>query len=79
MVEFPLYARALEFCAISDRSNQCQDPFVRVTAMSVCMNILRLVTIHDNDDIDNIDCECRVVDDVDGPGMKEREIDDKDE
>jgi hypothetical protein len=43
------------------------------------MNILRLVTIHDNDDIDNIDCECRVVDDVDGPGMKEREIDDKDE
>ena len=79
VVEFPLYARALEFCAISDPSDQCQDPFVRVTAMSVCMNILRLVTIHDNDDIDNIDCECRVVDDVDGHGMKERGIDDEDE
>jgi hypothetical protein len=79
VVEFPLYARALEFCAISDRSDQCQDPFVRVTAMSVCMNILRLVTIHDNDDIDNIDCECRVVDDVDGHGMKVRGVDDEDE
>lgn len=80
VVEFPLYARALEFCAISDRSGQCQDPFVRVTAMNICMNILRLVTIHDSNDVDNnIDCKFRVDEDVDGHGMKERGDDDEDE
>ena len=50
VVEFPLYSRALEFC-----SQDIQDSFVRVTAMNVCMNIIRLVTIHDADDLDECD------------------------
>ncbi len=79
-VDFPLYARALEFCSplfilptssstslslssslVSGSSprnftvsrsreeegnHYLDDPFVRITAMSVCMNILRLVTYH---------------------------------
>ena len=36
---FPLYARALEFCAAH------QDSFVRVTAMNICLNTLRLATV----------------------------------
>ncbi|KAL9179663.1 hypothetical protein ACHAXT_008953 [Thalassiosira profunda] len=40
VVEFPLYARALEFCAPE------QDSFVRVTAMNVCMNLVRLAAVH---------------------------------
>lgn len=71
-VEFPLYARALEFCSPlvlmptssstpssssgeeEDGNRHLDDPFVRITAMSVCMNILRLVTYHHIDvDTDN--------------------------
>eukprot|EP00980_Cylindrotheca_fusiformis_P011702 scaffold2783_cov129-Cylindrotheca_fusiformis.AAC.3 len=35
-VEFPLYERALEFCSAH------QDSFVRVTALNICLNTLRL-------------------------------------
>lgn len=38
-VEFPLYGRALEYCASH------QDRFVRVTAMNICLNTLRLATV----------------------------------
>jgi hypothetical protein len=38
-VEFPLYRRALEFCAAH------QDTFVRVTAMNICLNTLRIATV----------------------------------
>lgn len=38
-VQFPLYRRALEFCAAH------QDSFVRVTAMNICLNTLRLATV----------------------------------
>jgi len=38
-IEFPLYARALEFC------NSNQDSFVRLTAMNICLNTLRLAAI----------------------------------
>ena len=34
-IEFPLYARALDFCAAH------HDSFVRVTAMNICLNTLR--------------------------------------
>mmetsp|Transcript_4134 Transcript_4134/g.9221 ORF Transcript_4134/g.9221 Transcript_4134/m.9221 type:complete len:790 (+) Transcript_4134:682-3051(+) len=44
IVEFPLYARALEFCASE------QDSFVRVTAMNVCMNLVRLAARCEEDD-----------------------------
>ena len=43
-VEFPLYIRALEFCAAH------QDSFVRTTALNICLNTLRLTTITNNDD-----------------------------
>ncbi|KAL7541742.1 hypothetical protein ACHAXR_011634 [Thalassiosira sp. AJA248-18] len=46
VVEFPLYARALEFCTPE------QDSFVRVTAMNVCMNIIRLATVCRSEDED---------------------------
>ncbi|KAL7426986.1 hypothetical protein ACHAXM_000700 [Skeletonema potamos] len=47
-VDFPLYSRALEFCSIE------QDSFVRVTAMNVCMNIIRLATVeHSSGDGEN--------------------------
>eukprot|EP00538_Stauroneis_constricta_P012825 CAMPEP_0119551252 /NCGR_PEP_ID=MMETSP1352-20130426/4548_1 /TAXON_ID=265584 /ORGANISM="Stauroneis constricta, Strain CCMP1120" /LENGTH=1377 /DNA_ID=CAMNT_0007597273 /DNA_START=1 /DNA_END=4130 /DNA_ORIENTATION=- len=36
---FPLYGRALEFCASH------QDNFIRVTAMNICLNTLRLATV----------------------------------
>lgn len=79
-VEFPLYARALEFCSPlvlmptssstpssssggeEDGNHHLDDPFVRITAMSVCMNILRLVTYHHIDVDDDIES---VVDDND--------------
>ena len=38
-VEFPLYERALEFCSAH------HDSFVRVTAMNICLNTLRLTTV----------------------------------
>ena len=38
-IEFPLYARALDFCAAY------HDPFVRITAMNICLNTLRLTTV----------------------------------
>jgi hypothetical protein len=38
-VEFPLYDRALEFCAAD------QDSFVRLTAINICLNTLRLATV----------------------------------
>lgn len=37
-IQFPLYRRALEFC------NPDEDTFVRVTAMNICLNTLRLAT-----------------------------------
>ncbi len=37
-IQFPLYARALEFC------HPDVDNFVRVTAMNICLNTLRLAT-----------------------------------
>jgi uncharacterized protein YdcH (DUF465 family) len=40
-LEFPLYERALEFCAAHN------DSFVRVTAMNICLNTLRLTTVVD--------------------------------
>eukprot|EP00956_Cyclotella_meneghiniana_P013044 scaffold18638_cov35-Cyclotella_meneghiniana.AAC.4 len=47
--EFPLYSRALEFCSSE------QDSFVRVTAMNICMNMIRLATLqHDGDDVRDI-------------------------
>eukprot|EP00934_Nitzschia_sp_Nitz4_P001802 Nitzschia sp. Nitz4//scaffold166_size90379//82834//86722//NITZ4_005073-RA/size90379-augustus-gene-0.18-mRNA-1//-1//CDS//3329538244//1802//frame0 len=46
-LEFPLYERALEFCTAH------QDSFVRVTAMNICLNTLRLATVlPDNNDDD---------------------------
>jgi Uncharacterised conserved protein len=41
-VQFPLYERALEFCSTS------QDSMVRLTAMNICLNTLRLVTVDDD-------------------------------
>jgi len=41
--EFPLYERALEFCAAH------HDSFVRITAMNICLNTLRLTTISSED------------------------------
>jgi len=38
-VKFPLYDRALDFCAAH------QDSFVRVTAMNICLNTIRLTTV----------------------------------
>jgi hypothetical protein len=38
-IEFPLYARALEFCSTD------QDSFVRLTAMNICLNTLRLAAV----------------------------------
>eukprot|EP00590_Aulacoseira_subarctica_P009634 CAMPEP_0172433464 /NCGR_PEP_ID=MMETSP1064-20121228/68222_1 /TAXON_ID=202472 /ORGANISM="Aulacoseira subarctica , Strain CCAP 1002/5" /LENGTH=746 /DNA_ID=CAMNT_0013181387 /DNA_START=156 /DNA_END=2393 /DNA_ORIENTATION=- len=51
VIGFPLYARALEFCSPN------QDSFVRLTAMNICLNTLRLATVtsqlqhcsHEND------------------------------
>ena len=40
-IDFPLYERALAFC-VAD-----QDSFVRTTALSICLNSLRLTTIDD--------------------------------
>lgn len=42
-VEFPLFARALEYCAAH------QDSFVRVTAMNICLNTLKLATVSPTD------------------------------
>lgn len=38
-VEFPLFDRALDFCAAHHES------FVRITAMNICLNTLKLVTV----------------------------------
>ena len=43
-VNFPLYARALEFCSVEE------DSFVRVTAMNICLNLMRLATVESSDD-----------------------------
>ena len=48
-VDFPLYSRALEFCFSE------QDSFVRVTAMNVCMNIIRLATVEETFEDDEND------------------------
>jgi len=50
-VEFPLYERSLEFCAAH------QDSFVRVTAMNICLNTLRLTTISPPEEIPGVDEE----------------------
>lgn len=42
-LEFPLYERALEFCSAH------QDSFVRITAMNICLNTLRLATVTPGD------------------------------
>jgi hypothetical protein len=41
---FPLYARALEFCSAH------QDNFIRVTAMNICLNTLRITTVRSPDE-----------------------------
>ena len=46
-VEFPLYARALEFCSPN------HDNFVRVTAMNICLNTLRLGAVNETDNADD--------------------------
>jgi Uncharacterised conserved protein len=48
-VDFPLYVRALEFCAAH------HDSFVRTTALNICLNTIRLTTItnNENDDVDD--------------------------
>lgn len=48
-VEFPLYERALEFCSAH------QDSFVRVTAMNICMNTLRLAAARSEEDEEPVD------------------------
>ena len=40
IVDFPLYARALEFCSSEE------DAFVRITAMNLCLNTLRLAAFN---------------------------------
>jgi Uncharacterised conserved protein. len=55
-IQFPLYERALEFC------NPDVDSFVRVTAMNLCLNTLRLATdgepLPPNNDEDDSDDDC---------------------
>jgi Uncharacterised conserved protein len=46
-IEFPLYERALEFCAAH------QDSFIRVTAMNICLNTLRLATVAEPGEFDD--------------------------
>ena len=46
-VKFPLYDRALQFCS------KDQDSFVRVTAMNICLNTLRIAVISGDDDKNN--------------------------
>jgi Uncharacterised conserved protein len=46
-IEFPLYERALEFCAAH------QDSFIRVTAMNICLNTLRLATVAEPGELDD--------------------------
>lgn len=43
-VQFPLYERALEFCAAH------HDSFIRTTALNICLNTLRLTTIDDEEE-----------------------------
>lgn len=60
-VEFPLYARALEFCASH------HDSFVRVTAMNICLNTLRLATYDaegDDDDADSVEASMKAPDGI---------------
>lgn len=45
-ISFPLYERALDFC-VAD-----QDSFVRTTALSICLNSLRLTTTKEGDEIE---------------------------
>ena len=54
-VEFPLYARALDFCAAH------QDNFVRTTAMNICLNTLRLATVQASNESD-VDMNERIAD-----------------
>ncbi|CAJ1966712.1 unnamed protein product [Cylindrotheca closterium] len=43
-VEFPLYERALEFCSTHN------DSFIRITAMNICLNTLRLSVVGSEED-----------------------------
>jgi hypothetical protein len=43
-VRFPLYARALEFCSAH------QENFIRVTAMNICLNTLRIASVRSPDE-----------------------------
>lgn len=55
-VEFPLYARALEFCSVH------QDSFIRTTALNICLNTLRLASVaplHENDEAEEFDVEMK--------------------
>ena len=45
-VKFPLYSRALQFCS------KDQDSFVRVTAMNICLNTLRIAVVTGDDETD---------------------------
>mmetsp|Transcript_28707 Transcript_28707/g.83197 ORF Transcript_28707/g.83197 Transcript_28707/m.83197 type:complete len:1473 (-) Transcript_28707:109-4527(-) len=46
-VKFPLYARTLQFCS------KDQDSFVRVTAMNICLNTLRIAVVSGDEDTDS--------------------------
>jgi Uncharacterised conserved protein len=46
-VQFPLYERALEFCST------IHDSMVRLTAMNICLNTLRLVTVDEDSSTSN--------------------------
>jgi hypothetical protein len=54
-VEFPLYERALEFCSAH------QDSFVRVTAMNICLNTLRLAAARSEEDEETKDASNEVM------------------
>jgi len=81
LVEFPLYSRALEFCAPEQ-----EDSFVRVTAMNVCMNIIRLATVQNDEEDDDASEDGSVDDSVDsvdgavesGDGEGNDNVDEKD-
>ena len=70
VVEFPLYARALEFCSSE------MDSFVRVTAMNICMNMIRLATVqHDHVAVDTMSLD-ENIDDDDKMGADDEDIGD---
>jgi len=67
-VQFPLYERALTFC------NPDEDPFVRITAMNLCLNTLGLATDGDPLSPDNSAVAGTTLDDSLCKGWKEMEL-----